>query len=191
MKSYFRNSMLFLAMIGMVVLVNAGQAEHLVSKNRVNIQARHCQNFPNTIAGKIACAGDPSTLFYDHTDHNLRTTVGGDWQASVMGNTSAPPATCNYIAVSNDAGAPAVGDTTLAGEIVSNGLQRQIGTYAHVPSTASYTITKLFSATGNQSSQKTALFNASSSGTMCFENTYSGVSVTNGDTLTVTWTVNY
>jgi hypothetical protein len=121
----------------------------------------------------------------------LRTTAGGDWQASVMGNTAAPPATCNYIALSNDATAPAAGDTAVASEIASNGLSRSQGTYAHTNGTASFTIQKVFSATGTQASQKAGLLNAASTGTLCFENTYTQVTVNNGDTLTVTWTINY
>ena len=115
--------------------------------------------------------------FYRELTHNIRTTAGGDWQASVMGNTSAPPATCNYIAVTNDASAPAAGDTTLASEIAANGLTRAQGTYAHTGGTASYTISKTFSASGTQASQKTGLFNASGSGTLCFEATYTAVTV--------------
>jgi len=131
------------------------------------------------------------TEFYRELTHNIRTTAGGDWQASVMGNTSAPPATCNYIAVTNDASAPAAGDSSLASEIAANGLSRAIGTYAHTAGTASYTISKTFSASGTQASQKTGLFNASGAGTMCFEASYTAVTVNNGDSLTVTWTINY
>jgi hypothetical protein len=172
--------------------------------NVVRYEARHCQEYKtkHNILAKIflgrrskidvaGCAVDPSTLFYEYVTHNLRTTAGGDWQASVMGNTSAPPATCNYIALTNDAGAPAAGDTTLASEIATNGLSRAQGVYAHTNGTASFTIQKVFSATGTQASQKAALFNASSVGTMCFENTYTSVTVNNGDTLTVTWTISY
>jgi hypothetical protein len=172
--------------------------------NVVEYEARHCQDYKihhNLLAkvflGRrsrvdvVACANDPATLFYQYSTHNLRTTAGGDWQASVMGNTAAPPATCNYIALTNDAGAPAAGDTTLASEIAVSGLSRAQGTYAHTGGTASFTVQKVFSATGTQASQKAGLLNASSSGTLCFENTYTAVTVNNGDTLTVTWTISY
>ena len=177
-----------------------GQAEHLTTKNYVNITTRHCQKYG--IAGltegtkefedaAARCSADGSTIFYDYTNHNLRTNAGGDWQASVMGNTSAPPATCNYIALSNDATAPSTSDTAVASEIAANGLSRAQATYAHTNGTASFTEQKVFSATGTQASQKAGLLNASSSGTLCFENTYTQVTVNNGDTLTVTWTINY
>jgi len=178
---------------------NRGVSERLVPLNMVNVTARHCAKYgvghlaEHSAAWEIAvklCDADETTAYYTHTDHNLRTNAGADWQAAVMGTTSAQPASCNYIAVSNDATAPAATDTTLASEIAANGLSRAQGTYAHTNGTSSYTIQKVFSATGTQASQKTALFNASSAGTMCFENTYTQVTVNNGDTLTVTWTVN-
>lgn len=174
--------------------------ERLVLQNQVSVTARHCQAYERH-ASRLwhwksgidlkACEADPTTVYFSQINHNLRTTAGGDWQASVMGNTSAPPATMNYIALSNDAGAPAAGDTTVASEIAANGLTRAQCTYAHTGGTAAFTCQKVFTATGTQASQKTGLLNASSSGTLGFENTYTQVTVNNGDTLTVTWTVNY
>jgi len=166
-----------------------------IVKNDVTYIARHCQKYMIEGAlddfGQTLCSNDASAIFSAKTVHNLRTTAGGDWQASVMGNTAAPPATCTYIALSNDAGAPAASDTTVAVEIATNGLSRAQGTYAHTNGTASFTIQKVFTATGTQASQKAGLLNASSTGTLCFENTYTQVTVNNGDTLTVTWTINY
>lgn len=197
--------------------VNVGRNAHFdehsrLVNNDVNYVWRHCQKYMKPVGGvrddsgsvvdydvkmildsvgQATCSLDPTTIFSNQTVHNLRTTAGGDWQASVMGNTAAPPATCNFIALSNDATAPAVGDTVVAGEIAANGLSRAQGTYAHTNGTASFTVQKVFSATGTQASQKAGLLNASSTGTLCFENTYTTVTVNNGDTLTVTWTINY
>lgn len=175
--------------------VQSMPGERLVPANKVEITGRHCQHYMHGVSltdiESALCANDPTSAFYDHTDHNLRTTAGGDWQSSVMGNTAAPPATCNFIAVSNDAGAPAAGDTSVATEIAANGLTRAQGTYAHTNGTSSFTIQKVFNATGTQASQKTGLLNAGAAGTLCFENTYTQVTVNNGDTLTVTWTINY
>src|SRR6516162_514084 len=158
MKAVFRYFSLILSMIAVTGMVDAMNpaVERLVMQNQVNVAARHCQNYTRGVkpgtkawdAAVSACAKDPSTQFYNHTDHNLRTTAGGDWQASVMGNTAAPPATCNYIALSNDATAPSAGDTALASEIVTNGLSRAQGVYAHTASTAAFTVQKVFSATG-------------------------------------------
>ena len=200
-------SRLFLAVLCSISLVSFAGAmasfpgENLKTQNMVNIVARHCQKY--VVNGKIdakACANDPTTLFYDQTNHNLRTTAGGDWQAAQMGGT--PVAVASYIGLASDssnsgAGTVAAGDTTIASsgtgstEITTNGLARAVATYAHTASTAAYTMTKVFSATGTQASNKAGLFNASSAGTMSFENLYTAVTCNNGDTLTVTWTINY
>jgi hypothetical protein len=153
----------------------------------VLLEWRHCQKY----ADPAECAKDPSTLFKSELTHNLRTNAGADAQASQMGNTATQAASCNYIALTNDSGAPAATDTTVASEIAANGLSRAQGTYAHTTGTAVFTVQKVFSATGTQASQKTGLLNASSSGTLCFEAAYTAVTVNNGDTLTVTWTINY
>jgi hypothetical protein len=172
--------------------------------NDVSYVGRHCQQyehkhnfFAKVFLGRKnsvdaeACAADPSTIFYTAAVHNLRTNAGSDAQSSQMGNTAAQAASCNYIAVTNDATAAGATDTTLASEITTNGLGRAQGVYAHTAGTSSFTVQKVFTATGTQASQKTGLFNASSAGTLCFENTYTQVTVNNGDTLTVTWTINF
>lgn len=103
-----------------------------------------------------------------------------------------------WIALSNDATAPATTDTSLASEITTNGLARALAAYAHTAVsggttttvTSTYTLSKTFSATGTQSAQKAGVFNASSSGKMALENTFTSVSCVNGDTVAVTWTIN-
>lgn len=165
--------------------------EHVrLVSNEVTTIARHCQKYIHvvnsiSVVDNDACNADPTTLYYSETSLNLRTNAGADAQSSQMGNTATQAASCNFVALTNDAGAPAAGDTTLASEITTNGLGRAQGTYAHTTGTTVFTITKTFNATGTQASQKAGLFNASSSGTLCFENTYSAVTVNNGDTLTV------
>lgn len=122
---------------------------------------------------------------------NLRTTVGADWQADVMGN-STQPVSARWIALTVNTGAPAAGDTTLTGEITTGGLARAVGTYAHTASTASYTITLTFTASATHTAvHKAGLFTAITGGILVFEtNLSSDVSLVSGDTLTITWTVN-
>lgn len=141
--------------------------------NWVTITARHA---------------DGSVFAVRHV-HNLVTNAGFDLISSAVSNTAAQPAAANYIAVTNTAITPASGDTTLSGEIASNGLTRAQGTYAHTGGQQTYTVSKVFTATGTQASQATGLFNAASVGTMAYEATYTQVTVNSGDTLTVTWTV--
>lgn len=122
---------------------------------------------------------------------NLRTTVGADWQAAVMGS-GTQPAVAQYIALTTNASAAAAGDTTLTSEIASGGLSRAQGTYSHTNGTALYKITKTFTATGAHSAvAKAGLFNAASVGTMVFETLLaSTATLAIDDTLTIEWTVN-
>lgn len=129
------------------------------------------------------------TIFYDQTVHNLRTNAGVNWQFNQMAGTTA--GVCTYIALSNDTGAPSATDTAVTAEITSNGLARANATPAHSSNTSSYTLTYTFTATGTQSAQKAGLLNASSGGTLCFENVFSPVAMNSGDTLQVVWTLNF
>jgi len=96
----------------------------------------------------------------------------------------------NYIALTNDAGAAAAGDTTLASEIAANGLTRAQGTVTLPTGSGNQTtVDKTFTATGSQSCQKTALFDASSTGNMNHEATFTGRSLINTDTIQVTFTI--
>jgi len=142
---------------------------------------------PNTV--HIVARHRDGTIFYDQTFHNLRTNAGINWQYGQMAGTTA--AVCTYIALSNDSGTPNATDTAVASEITANGLSRANGTASHTSNATSYTIAYTFTATGAQSAQKAGLLNASSSGTLCFENTFSQVALQSGDTLQVQWTINF
>ena len=127
---------------------------------------------------------------YHWEDHNLITNGGKDFIAQQIGATSGLGTNgANYIALTNDATAPAATDTTLASEIATNGLTRAQGAYAHTAGTNTFTITKTFTATATQSAQKAGLFTASSVGTMLAETAFTSVTLNNGDTLTITWTI--
>jgi hypothetical protein len=96
----------------------------------------------------------------------------------------------NYIAWTNDSGAPAAGDTTLASEIAANGLTRAQATTVTLPTGSGNqtVIDKTFTLTGTQSVQKTALFTAASVGVMNHEIQFTPRSLANTDTLQATWT---
>ena len=129
------------------------------------------------------------TIFLDVTGHNLRTNAGINWQYGQMAGGTA--AVCTYIALTNTAITPNATDTSLSGEITANGLSRALGTVTHTSNATSYTLANTFTATGTQAAQAAAILNASSSGTMCFENTFTQASLASGDTLTVTWTITF
>lgn len=96
----------------------------------------------------------------------------------------------NYIALSNDAVTEDATSTTLSNEIAANGLSRAQGTVTlPTGSGTDTTIQKVFTATGAQSARKTALFNASSGGTMNHVLGFTQRSLQSGDTLTITFTI--
>ena len=119
----------------------------------------------------------------------MRTTIGRDFCADVMGNSS-QPVSARWIGVSADTTAPAAGDTTLAAEIVGGGFTRAVGIYAHTGSTATYTISLTFTAASTATLFKYGLFNAVTSGTLCFESAIPNTpTLVSGDTMAVVATI--
>jgi len=97
----------------------------------------------------------------------------------------------NFIALSESTLTPAVGDTTLGGEITTNGLQRVIAsTRSHTSGTNTTTLSQTFTAAGSFTDVKaSALFNASSSGTMghIANFTVGSGTLSSGDQVAVSW----
>lgn len=138
--------------------------------------------------------------FRRYRDHDgiafLRTAAGRDFQSRVMGDTASTGtgsyAAANYIALTENSGAPADGDTALTGELVDSGLARAQATYAHVAGATTYTLTKTFtSGTATpRTPAKVGVLNGSSGGSLVFETL-----ITNppplqlGDSITITETV--
>src|SRR5262245_5658096 len=128
--------------------------------------------------------------------HNLLTNAGKDFiAAQLYTNTSAGTRGAGFIASTESTITPAVGDTTLSGEISTNGLARaDAGTKTHSTGTNVTTIEHTFTASGSFTDVKaSALFNAGSSGTMphiANFSTGSGTLATN-DTLKITWSLTY
>jgi hypothetical protein len=127
---------------------------------------------------------------YHHEDHNLITDAGKDSISAQIGSTSPGANGANYIALSSSTATPAAGDTTLASEITTGGLARSQGDYAHTNGEDTFTVTETFTASASHTDVRLAgLFTASSGGTMMAENTFTSVSLANGDQLTITWTI--
>lgn len=173
-----------IAVIG--VVMSAGALNLGYAHRQQAVQDRH----PVVNWVRVVARHADGKVFFDRTNHNLRTNAGGDWQGSVMGTTGTQPAACNFIALTNTAISPSTTDTALSGEIAANGLSRAQGTFSATSHTQ-FTVSKTFTASGAQAAQATGLFNALSGGTMCFENTFSQVSLAANDTLEVVWTINY
>lgn len=126
------------------------------------------------------------------------TNAGKDFQSLQMFSTTPGANGANYIAMTANATAPAVGDTVLTGEFVaaSGGLNRVIGTYAHTAGTATTTITKTFTANANDGASNTinkaGLFNLVSGGVLVLETVMPNPpTLVAADSIAVTWTQTY
>jgi len=124
--------------------------------------------------------------------------TGDDTAGSTPGTTAnyliLPSTRARYMALTENAGAAAAGDTVLTGELTTGGCNRQIATYAHTPAAATYTMVKTFAVTATfPAIHKGALFTASNvtaAGVLVFEAVLNAdASVISGDSLQVTATV--
>lgn len=126
---------------------------------------------------------------------NLRTNVGADFWDAQLFKVATAGATANFIAITTDATAPAATDTTLASEETTNGLARAQAADAHTAGASSSVLSKTFTYTGSTSKviAKVGLFNASSAGTLVLSTLLgsTGTVNANGDTLTISWTINF
>ena len=134
--------------------------------------------------------------------YNSRTNSGAALTASLISGTTlgglTSPLAAKYIACSPTTLTPAAGDTTLSGELSSNGFTRALataGTYTAPVSLdggASYVLTKTFTATGVQTVVSVAIFDAASTGNLFVEgNLSSSASLAINDTLQINWTINH
>ncbi|MCS4538086.1 MAG: hypothetical protein HYY67_04420 [Thaumarchaeota archaeon] len=136
-------------------------------------------------------------VIYFQEGHNLITNQGIDIIAKQLiagtnASVKANPLGTTYIALTTTAITPAAGDTTLSGEITTNGLQRAEGVYNHANSTSTIIVKKTFTASGSFTAvQAAGLFNSNtaSSAGMLAENTFSSVNLISGDQITITWTI--
>ena len=126
------------------------------------------------------------------------TNAGKDFQAVQMFSTAPGAAGANYIAMTANSTAPAVGDTALTGEFFAagGGLLRAQATYAHTVGTGLTTLTKTFTANASDGASNTAnkagLFNAASAGVLVLETVLPNPPVLgSGDSAAVTWNQNF
>lgn len=145
---------------------------------------------------------------------NLRTNVGADFAAAQLGGTTVAQA--DWIALTNNTGSPAAGDSSAtvqwatgtatdvaasgtSQEYTGLGVARKLATYAHTASTAQYTMTATWTASGTVTSLRMAgLFGGSAktaqgnsaNNILFLENTFTATSLANSDQLSLTWTVN-
>lgn len=146
-------------------------------------------DFAAALGEYFNCAvGEPTALF---------TNAGRDALHAQHLGTAAQPAAFNYMAVTASTTTPAVGDTTLSGEITTagGGLLRAQATYAHTAGTNTSTLTKTYTANSSDALPVTlaqiGVFNATSSGTLAYHTALSATATLNvaGDNVTITETV--
>lgn len=98
----------------------------------------------------------------------------------------------SYIGLSDDAVAPAAGDTVLTAELSGDGLTRtQGGVTLPVGAGTTTTVANQFTYVGGplQGVQKTALFDASSAGNMAHELLFTQRTLATNDTITITFSI--
>ena len=144
---------------------------------------------------------------YGNILSNTTSVVNVDqWWTSSDGTGTTPASTSAYvvapgglgsarfIGLTTDTGAPATGDTSLASEITTNGLQRALATFAHTGGTTTFTLSKTFTASGTFTAvHKAGLFTggygASGGGILVADTVLNAdATLASGDSIAVTWT---
>lgn len=131
----------------------------------------------------------------DEEVFNLLTNTGRVQLHTFAYGTSSRANGFNYIALSNDAGSPAAGDTALASELTGNGLSRVQGTVTLPTGSGNQTtVSRTFTYSGGspQGVQKTALFDTIGppvAGVMNHEIAFTQRTLFTNDTLVVTFTI--
>ncbi len=128
---------------------------------------------------------DPELVWNQKTDAGIDFLHQQGYQTSGLGTNG-----LNYGALTNTNVSPAHGDTTLSGEITTNGLARAQMTVAHSAGTTTTTLDHTWTcATAPQAAQAFAVFTAASVGIMNHELNFTQRSLQIGDTLDATLTV--
>lgn len=107
----------------------------------------------------------------------MRTNAGRDFQSRVMGDSGETGAgtglmrPADFMAITEDATAPALGDTTLTAELATSGLSRESAVYSHTPAATTYNLVNEWESNDGtaRTIRKMGIFNAASGGTMVFE----------------------
>ena len=140
----------------------------------------------------IKNVGKPDEQILCKDKHNLLTTDGRDFfHAQVYTNLTAGTRGANFIALTSDSTGADAGDTTLPGEISTDGLERAVATtITHTNDTNVTTLVKTFTASGTHTAvQMSGTFNAASGVTLAHEAVFTSVTLVSSDTLQVTWTL--
>lgn len=149
---------------------------------------------PLAIRGNVrmVCHAADGTLKWDTGwFHNLIVNAGIVQMATLCGASGTP---FSYIAVGTSSTAVSASQTALSAEITDTGLQRASATVSLVTTTVTNDtrrFVKVFTATGSKTVEEVGIFNASSGGTMLGRALTGTKSLTNTDTLTITYDVKF
>ncbi len=128
-------------------------------------------------------------LFYRDESSNLVVNIGLDWVEDQLGDS---PATdpAKWISLSLDATAPAAGWTQIISEIAAGGLSRAVGAYTDT-GTGVWEIEATFTASATHTDVQLTGLQWASSGdnNLMAANTFTPVTLTSGDALTITWEI--
>lgn len=125
---------------------------------------------------------------------NVRTNAGALYISQLQGSSSNAPAA--YIACSNLAFVPSMGDTSLPGEITLFNLSRQLGAYGgyvapgYLDGPAAYVLTTTFIASGPAVVLSLGCFTALTGGVLMAELTIAPQNLVAASSFTVNWTFN-
>jgi hypothetical protein len=130
--------------------------------------------------------------------HNIRTNVGIDFWNTQLFATGAAGSQANWMGITTDNTTPVATDTSLASEETANGLARAQATVTHTSGQTSTVLSHTWTYSGSVTKviAKAALFTAAGppvAGSMCLESLLSSTATvnSNGDQVTINWTVNY
>lgn len=122
---------------------------------------------------------------------NLMTNAGFALVAGRI-NGSGAPAAATYIAVGTGTTAANVADTTLETEITDSGLARASASVSLVTTTVTNDTAQMvvtYTVTGTKAVTESGVLNDSSSGSLLCRQVFAAISVSNGDSLQITWKV--
>lgn len=129
-------------------------------------------------------------LILDSPDPNLITNVGVAGLASLLNGESS--SAFNYIALGEGTSPADVDDVALETEVTFGGGSRALGTTSMATTTLTDDTAEIeatFNITADVDLTEIGLFNASSGGTLAARRVFSEVSLGNGDTVIVTWSL--
>jgi hypothetical protein len=164
-------------------LISVSSVSNVMSKgtpSSIEYHSEVCKNVIRYSTGEIEDLG---------CTPNIVTNAGLNHLKEFLGQGNAGSVNASIITVGNGT-APVAASTTLNNEITDCGFSRQGATYTSI-GTGNWSLTKTWTdvSCNGLVVNTTALFNASTSGTMFAGNSFTSVTLQSNDQLNVTWTI--